>query len=52
MKKKSRIEIERNIVSRVKMEMNQPRLTESVRKGFNAGAAPTIEKPAECFVGA
>jgi hypothetical protein len=46
MKKESRIENDRKIVSRVKREMNQPRLTESVRNGFNAQAAPTVEKPA------
>jgi len=44
MKKKSRIEIERKIVSRVKREMDKPRLTESVRNGFGAQAAPAIEK--------
>ena len=44
MKKKSRIEIERKIVSRVKREMDQPRLTESVRNDFNAQAAPAVEK--------
>jgi len=43
MKKKSRIEIERKIVSRVKREMDQPRLTESVRNGFSA---QTEERPA------
>ena len=36
MKKKSQIEIERKIVSRVKREMERPRLTESVRNGFSA----------------
>jgi hypothetical protein len=46
MKEKSRIEIERQIVSRVKREMDKPRLTESVRNGFSAKAAPTAEKPA------
>jgi hypothetical protein len=46
MKKKSRIEIEREIFSRVKREMDQPRLTESVRNGFPAQAAPAIGKPA------
>jgi hypothetical protein len=46
MKNKSRIEIERKIVSSVKKEMDQPRLTESVRNGFSAQAAPTVEKPA------
>ena len=46
MKKESRIENDRKIVSRVKREMDQPRLTESVRNGFRAQAAPTVEKPA------
>jgi hypothetical protein len=45
MKKKSRIEIEREIVSRVRREMDKPRLTESVRNGFGAQPAPAIEKP-------
>ena len=45
MKKKSRIENERKIVSRVKREMDRPRLTESVRNDFNAQAAPAVEKP-------
>ena len=44
MKKKSQIEIERKIVSRVKREMDRPRLTESVRNGFSAQAAPSLEK--------
>jgi len=39
MKKKSRIEIGRKIFSRVKREMDQPRLTESVRNGFSTQAA-------------
>ena len=46
MKKTSRIEIEREIVSRVRREMDKPRLTESVRNGFSAQAAPAVEKPA------
>jgi hypothetical protein len=46
MKKKNRIETERKIVSSVKREMNQPRLTESVRNGFSVQAAPAVEKPA------
>ena len=46
MKKKCRIEIERKIVSRVKREMDQPRLTESVQNGFSAQTAPAAEKPA------
>jgi hypothetical protein len=45
MKKKSRIEIAREIVSSVKREMDKPRLTESVRKGFSSQAAPSGEKP-------
>ena len=39
MKRKSRIEIERKIVARVKREMDKPRLTESVRNGFRTLAA-------------
>jgi len=46
MKKKSRIQIEGKIPSTLKREMDQPRLTESVRNGFTALAAPAIEKPA------
>jgi hypothetical protein len=46
MKKKDRIEIEREIVSRVKREMDKPRLTESVRSGFSAEAALAMKKPA------
>jgi hypothetical protein len=46
MKKKSRIETERKIVSRVKREMDEPRLTESVRNGFRARAAPAETKHA------
>ena len=40
MRKKSRTEAERKIVSRVKREMDEPRMTESVRNGFRARAAP------------
>ena len=50
MKEKSRIEIERQIVSRVKREMDKPRLTESVRNGFSAQAVSPAEKPAARFV--
>jgi len=46
MKMKSRIENDRKIVSRVKREMDQPRLTESVRNGFGAPAALSAGKPA------
>jgi hypothetical protein len=45
MHKISRIENERRIVSRVKKEMDRPRLTESVRNGFSVQAAPPAEKP-------
>ena len=48
MKKKRPIEIGRKIFSRVKREMDQPRLTESVRNGFSTQAASTMEKPAIC----
>jgi hypothetical protein len=45
MKKKSRIEIAREIISSLKKEMQRPRLTESVRNGFAAQDAPTVERP-------
>jgi hypothetical protein len=45
MKKKSRIEIAREIISNLKREMDKPRLTESVRQGFSAKGAPVEEKP-------
>ena len=45
MKKKSRIEIAREIISSVKREMDKPRLTESVRRGFGAQAKQSAEKP-------
>jgi hypothetical protein len=46
MKKKSRIEIAREIVACVKREMDQPRLTESVRNSLSAEAAQSRDKPA------
>jgi len=46
MKEKSRTETEEKIFSRVKREMNKPRLTESVRNGFSVNASPAVEKPA------
>jgi hypothetical protein len=46
MKKMSRIQTERKTISRVKKEMNQPRLTESVRNGFAVQAKPGVEKSA------
>jgi hypothetical protein len=44
-KKESWIENENKIVSRVKREMDQPRLTESVRNDISAQAASTVKKP-------
>jgi hypothetical protein len=44
--KESRLEIERRIVASVKKEMDKPRLTESVRRGFRDRAAPPKEKQA------
>jgi hypothetical protein len=38
-KGKTRIEIEREILAKVKKEMQKPRLTESVRNGLSAQAA-------------
>jgi hypothetical protein len=46
MKKKSRIEMARDIVAYVKREMDRPRLTESVRNGLSSAAAPAAETPA------
>jgi hypothetical protein len=46
-KKKSRIQIEREILSSVKREMEMPRLTESVRNGESGLAASAVkEEPA------
>ena len=45
MKKESQIENDRKIVSRVKREMDKPRLTMSVRNGLSAQAASTVEEP-------
>ncbi len=46
MKKKSRIEMARDIVSYVRKEMDRPRLTESVRNGYAVPVAPAVKKPA------
>ena len=46
MKKTSRIEMAKDIVSYVRQEMDRPRLTESVRNGLSGPATPAIEKPA------
>jgi hypothetical protein len=49
-KKRSRIEIAREIVASLKKEMQKPRLTESVRNDLGARAAQTVEKPANLSV--
>jgi hypothetical protein len=49
MKKKSRIKIANEIISSVRREMDKPRLTESVRNGYRALAAPNTQKPAARF---
>ena len=41
-KKRSRIEIAREIISSLKEEMQRPRLTESVRNGFLAPKQPLL----------
>jgi hypothetical protein len=46
MKKKSRIEIAREILACLKKEMDQPRMTESVRNSFIARPALIRNKPA------
>jgi len=38
MKKKSRVEIAREIIANIRREMDRPRLTESVRNGLSAAA--------------
>jgi hypothetical protein len=46
MKKTSRIEMARDIITYVRKEMDRPRLTESVRNGISCQDAPPIEKTA------
>jgi hypothetical protein len=46
MKEKSLTETERQIVARVKKEMDKPRLTLSVRNGLGPQVAPAVKKPA------
>jgi hypothetical protein len=43
MKKTSRIEIAREIISSVKKEMQQPRLTESVRDALSVQSTPAVK---------
>ncbi len=45
--KKSRIEIAREIISSLKREMREPRLTQSVRASIGIKAAPVVEEPAK-----
>jgi hypothetical protein len=45
MKKKSRIEIAREIIASLKKEMNKPRLTESVRNGEGDLSTPAVKVP-------
>jgi hypothetical protein len=46
MKKKSRLEIAREIIASVKKEMDKPRLTESVRNGESSLSTPAVNVPA------
>lgn len=48
MKKKSRIEVAREIIANLRREMDRPRLTESVRQGLS-GAAPLAAAPSTGF---
>ena len=47
-KKKSRIQMAREIIANLRREMDRPRLTESVRNGVS-GAAPLEAVPAGRF---
>ena len=46
MKKRSRLELARKIISNVKKEMQKPRLTESVRNDLRGQARAVEEHPA------
>jgi len=46
MKKKSRIQIAHQIIAQLKIEMQKPRLTESVRNGISLQAESGKKKPA------
>ncbi len=48
MKKKSRIEMAREIIANLRREMDRPRLTESVRNGLS-GATPLAAAPSTRF---
>ncbi len=45
-KKTSRVKMAKDIVASVRKEMDQPRLTESVRQALSSHAAVAVEKPA------
>ena len=45
-KKKSRIEMARDIIASVRKEMDRPRLTESVRNGNSSLSKPASKKAA------
>jgi hypothetical protein len=52
MKKKSRIQIASQIIAQVKREMQEPRLTESVRNGISLQTGPGKKEPAVRLAGA
>jgi hypothetical protein len=45
MKKKSRIQIASQIIAQVKREMQEPRMTESVRNGISTKERPGANEP-------
>ena len=49
MKKAGRIQLAREIIARVKKEMQEPRLTEPVLNAMRAKAAPSSNEPAVRF---
>jgi len=46
MKKKSRIQIDSQIIAQVKREMQEPRMTESVRNGISTKERAGANEPA------
>ncbi len=47
--KKSQIQIASQIIAQVKREMQEPRVTESVRNGISTQAGPGTKEPAAQF---
>jgi hypothetical protein len=45
MKKRTSIETERTTIASLKLEMQKPRLTESVRNDLRNRAEPVVEEP-------